>query len=349
MNTDCKMYTNLVNSRLAPWAVAKIHMDQKGFIPGRYITEHTRLASEVSHLSNSFDIDGYIVSLDQAKAYDRTDLPWLISVLSAMNIDAHLVALIKDIVFGCKSKVRINSGYSPRFSLSRGVRQGDPLSCLLYDFSIEPLGHRLRNKIRGISVLGLPPTKLMMYADDTNLFLSALDDELPVINECLKSTSYTIGCKFNLDKTDVLPIGSIAHRTLAHENGVGLPSAFTLAPGSALRVLGVWIGSTDEAAPRWKQILSHNRRLIAQWSAIGVSARNRALIAKALLLSRCYYLLDGNGMPSSILHKMSAAINRYVRGKFSSMPYSFLSAPISEGGLDCPSLVQEKLLMTLNF
>ena len=36
MNTDCKMYTNLINSQLAPWAVSKIHSDQKGFMPGRY-------------------------------------------------------------------------------------------------------------------------------------------------------------------------------------------------------------------------------------------------------------------------------------------------------------------------
>ena len=69
MNTDCKMYTNLINNCLAPWAVAKLHLDQKGFVPGRYITEHMRLASEVSHLSNLTDTDGYIVSLDQAKAY----------------------------------------------------------------------------------------------------------------------------------------------------------------------------------------------------------------------------------------------------------------------------------------
>jgi len=34
MNTDCKMYTNLINGRLAPWAMAKLHPDQKGFVPG---------------------------------------------------------------------------------------------------------------------------------------------------------------------------------------------------------------------------------------------------------------------------------------------------------------------------
>ncbi len=74
MNTDCKMYTNLVNGRISPWAVTKIHRDQAGFVPGRLITDHTRLASEVAHLSNSTNTDGYIVSLDQAKAYDKTDV-----------------------------------------------------------------------------------------------------------------------------------------------------------------------------------------------------------------------------------------------------------------------------------
>ena len=41
MNTDCKMYTNLVNARLAPWAVNKIHVDQKGFVPGWLMSDHT--------------------------------------------------------------------------------------------------------------------------------------------------------------------------------------------------------------------------------------------------------------------------------------------------------------------
>ena len=94
MNTDCKMWSNLINSRLAPWAVSKLHLDQKGFVPGRFITEHTRLASVVSHLSDHTETDGYIVSLDQAKAYDRADLPWLIDTLRAMGVCKDLVSMI---------------------------------------------------------------------------------------------------------------------------------------------------------------------------------------------------------------------------------------------------------------
>ena len=48
MNTDCKLYTNLINNRLSPWAVCKLHDNQKGFVPGRFITEHTCLAAMIS-------------------------------------------------------------------------------------------------------------------------------------------------------------------------------------------------------------------------------------------------------------------------------------------------------------
>ena len=105
MNTDCKLYTNLINPCLAPWAVSKIHTDQKGFVPGRLITEHTRLAVEVAHLSNSVGSNGYIVSLDQAKAYDHTDLSWLLRVLRAMGVSADLVSMIVDTVHDCHTRV----------------------------------------------------------------------------------------------------------------------------------------------------------------------------------------------------------------------------------------------------
>lgn len=44
-----------------------------------------------------------------------------------------------------------------------------------------------------------------------------------------------------------------------------------------------------------------------------------------------------------MLHQISQKILRFVRGRFSSTPYSILSAPLSEGGLDCPSLVHRRL------
>jgi len=241
----------------------------------------------------------------------HTDLPWLVSVLTAMGVCKDLIAMVKDHTHRCRACVRINSGYSSPF----------PLSCLLYAFSLEPLGHQLWNKIHGISVLNLPPAKLMMYTDDTNLFLSAARDNIEEVANCLESTSYAIGCKFNLDKTDVLLVGSDRHKATTQEDRVQLPGAYMLAPRSPLRVLRVWIGSQVQAGPRWAQILTHTKRLIGQWNAIGASVQNRVLIAKLLMQSQCYYLLDRNGIPPKTLTKLSNLINRFVRRRYSLLPY----------------------------
>jgi len=352
MNTDCKMYTNLVNARLAPWAVAKLHEDQKGFVPGRMMKEHTRLASEVAHLSDAGGSPGYIVSLDQAKAYDRVDQAWLLEVLCALRVPGELVALIGDITSGCRSRVRINSGYSGWFNLRRGVRQGDPLSCLLFNFSIEPLAMRLRRTVGGILLYGLPPVKVMLYADDINLFLSC-NDSVDDVNACLVTTSYAIGSKFNQEKTDVKPVGPPDFRVKCFAeqsmSGSTLPGAYILPPGGPLRVLGVWIDSHDHATHRWAQIDAHISRIIRQWCAIGASVLNRAALAKALMLSRCHFLLDGNGIPGRFLDRISNKIQRFVRGNFSDMAYRTLEVPLAEGGLNCPSLRSRKRACDLKF
>ncbi len=337
MNTDCKMYTNLVNRRISPWVVTKIHPDQAGFVPGRLITDHTRLASEVAHLSNSTNTDGYIISLDQAKAYDKTDIAWLLRVLSAMGIPEDLISLIEDVTHCCHTRVRINSGLSSPFVLNVGLRQGDPLSPILYDFSIELLGMHMRKHLTGISCCGLPPAKLIMYTDDMNLFMSTKEN-FRLVRQVMTDTMLAIGCRFNLDKTDILVVGSLVHHTNGIHDDVTacFEGAYVLPADSPLRILGVWVNSPDRATPRWKQIVSHIKKLVSQWSSIGASMLNRVVLAKALMMSRCYYLLDGN-------------IHRFVRGSYSSVPYRLLESPLSVGGLNCPSLTSRALAYDAKF
>jgi len=315
MNTDCKMFTNLVNTRLAPWVVAKLHTNQKGFVPGRHIFEHTRLASEVAHLCDSSGTPGFIVGLDQAKAYNRVDQAWLMDVLEVMGILADVLGLVENVLPKCRLHMRINSGYSTRFSLRRGMRQGDPLSCLLFNFSIKPLAMRLQGVVSGISIHGLPPAHVMLYVDDINLFLS-LQDSVTDIASCLTITSFAIGSKFNLEKTDVKPVSTAGFVQRCFDaqdmDGSTLPGAYILPPSDPLRVLGVWIGDEACATPQWKQIDQHISQLIRQWSAIGASLRNCSLLAKAFMQSRCYHLLDGNGIPAPLLNKLSRKISRFV-------------------------------------
>ena len=67
------------------------------------------------------------------------------------------------------------------------------------------------------------------------------------------------------------------------------------------------------------------------------------------MLSRCYWLLDGNSIPGPWLQRISNKIMRFVRGSFSRAPYSYLEAPLADRGLNCPSLITRKTAYNLKF
>ena len=72
----------------------------------------------------------------------------------------------------------INNGYtSERFKLSRGVKQGCPLSAYLFIIAIEMLANKIRstNNIKGLEIQG-SKTKVSLYADDSCFLLSLIED-----------------------------------------------------------------------------------------------------------------------------------------------------------------------------
>ncbi len=172
-----------------------------------------------------------------------------------------------------------------------------------------------------------------------------------LIWQVMADSSLAIGCRFNLDKTDVLVVGSLEHRSNScHEEVTAcFEGAYVLPADSPLRILGVWVNSPDRATPRWKQIIAHVKKLVSQWTSIGASLLNWVVLAKALMMSRCYYLLDGNSILPHLLRKLNNIILRFVRGSYSSTPYRLLESPLSAGGLNCPSLISRTLVYDAKF
>ena len=68
---------------------------------------------------------------------------------------------------------------SAPFKVSRGVQQGDPLSCLLFNLAIEPLANLLQ-RCKDIEGYKIPREKeklvVTMFADDTTVYMVDTDD-----------------------------------------------------------------------------------------------------------------------------------------------------------------------------
>ena len=104
----------------------------------------------------------------------------------------------------------INNGLSSEyFNLTRGVRQGDPLSPYLFLLAVETLAITIREnvEIKG-TVIDKQETKLLQYADDTMAVLSDTESAYKLF-QLLDKFKKVSGLKVNSSKTEGLWIGSL--------------------------------------------------------------------------------------------------------------------------------------------
>jgi hypothetical protein len=96
---------------------------------------------------------------------------------------------------------------------ARGVRQGDPLSCLLFNLAIEPLANLLRKSdLYGYPIPGSNDRLITtLFADDTTVYLDKRDNYGELLS-ILNLWCQVSGARFNVDKTEIIPIGSPQYR-----------------------------------------------------------------------------------------------------------------------------------------
>ena len=84
----------------------------------------------------------------------------------------HVKKWVKILYSQPQAKVLVNHTLTDTLLIGRSVRQGDPLSSLLYILTLEPLLTQIRQDkhIKGITLPGGKEQKLLGFADDANFF-----------------------------------------------------------------------------------------------------------------------------------------------------------------------------------
>ena len=203
----------------------------------------------------------------------------------------------------------------------RGVQQGDPLSCLLFNLAIEPLACLLRASptLCGITIPGVPQKTIVnMYADDTTIYLSA-DDHYTDLETILLSWCIMSGTKFNLEKTEMLPIGTQDHRDRIsatcqiHPTNPPLHEGICIAhDGQVIRCLGSWIGNGFDGATPWETILNKIKSKLAIWSSTHPTLDAKALIIQLTIGGMTQFLAKAQGMPKPITTALTKLTRDFI-------------------------------------
>ncbi|KAK2642951.1 hypothetical protein Ddye_024714 [Dipteronia dyeriana] len=150
---------------------------QMAFVRNRQILDSFVIAKEVIHHWKTSKEGGLLVKLDFEKAYDTVDHTFLDDMLKEMGFGLKWRHWVWNCISSPKFSVLVNGKPSREFELERGLRQGDPLSPLLFNVVAEGLNALLRkaiylNMIKG-AVLGNEDEQIfhLQFAEDTIVFL----------------------------------------------------------------------------------------------------------------------------------------------------------------------------------
>jgi len=346
MNSTAKMFTSLLNSRLIHRFVPLIGAHQTGFMPGRNILENVKEAQVLLDVAELRRKPLYLVLLDQEKAYDRVDHTYLWGCLRQFGVPRWMIELIKSYYRDTTSVVSINRNLSDPIQLTRGVRQGCPLSCLLFNIAIEPFALLL------IDSPGILPGWInesgirhivRMFADDTMVVLTSLGQWRGLLR-LYDLYAKASGGSLNVKKTEIVCAGI--------EGDPGHIQDVKITYKQAVRYLGIPIGVSIDLKEFWDRLLQKIKLRIAEWQKVYLGLEGRIAISKNCLQGMLWYFVRCLPINKHQIAAFSNLIDRYVWARKDSqaleapIPINQTSRPRVEGGQNTMDI--QNMITSLN-
>ena len=170
--------------------------NQKGFIKHKDgCLEHSNMITEAICDANRNNKDIYIASLDLRDAFGSVPHEYIKYVLNVMGFPEEIQALISDSYDNGTTRVRIGSQESDIIHIHKGVKQGCPLSPLIFNFCMNPLLSKVEEFGEGYKIKEGCFLKIQAYADDIIIFASTregLQTNLNIVEEFLRYAKVTV-------------------------------------------------------------------------------------------------------------------------------------------------------------
>jgi len=335
LNTDYKMATTALAKRLQSVIGKIINMDQSGYIEGRFIGHNIRLIQDILGYTKDENHGGAILFLDFRKAFDTVEWPFMFSTLKHFGFGESFIQWVRALYSRTTSCVNNFGWVSEHFNISRGIRQGCPLSALLFIIVSEIMALKIRSNkdIKGIHIKGTDKEiKLTQLADDTTIFVA----NKASINKCIsviQEFSLVAGPELNLTKSEGLWLGTDRY---SQEKPAGLNW-----PTEPVKALGIYFGYDDQKCNQlnWETKLQKLDQKLNAWKKRSLTLMGRILIVKSFGLSQLIYNAAVLAAPEYVIKRATDIVYKFIwNGKKDKIKRLTLIGDYCEGGLRAPDV-----------
>ena len=207
LNVDIKILFKALAKRLKEVLPCLISAQQTAYVQNRNIGESGILISDIIEITNTRQMESFLVMMDVEKAFGSLDHKFLVSVSKNFGFGQNFISWIEIILKNQESCV-INGGTSTKyFKLNRRARQGDPISAYLFILAFEILFLIIKENphIKRLNIFDHCYV-YSAYADDTTFFLKDVNSIKEMVNS-FHIFSLFSGLRSNLSKCEIAGIG----------------------------------------------------------------------------------------------------------------------------------------------
>lgn len=307
LNVDRKILAKILFWRLSSVAGDLLSSHQHCSVQGRSTFSAVLAVREALERCRAAGWRKYLLALDQAKAFDRVNHEYLYLLLGRYGLQGRFIDWLKTLYRGAEIFPLVNGWVGRPFEVGSGVRQGCPLSPLLYVFAIDPFIRRLESgSLCGVplGIAGVPPLKVVAYADDVSV-VSGTEEAQEVVSMIEQYTEAS-GSKVNHEKSEVFWMGE-------EGESFELPDAFP-EPQQEIKVLGIKFGPGDYGHRNWESRLVCANAKVASWKKWKLSLRERVDLIKTYLVPIFLYVSFVCILPASLYARVYSCFFQLLWG-----------------------------------
>ncbi|GAU48100.1 hypothetical protein TSUD_133200 [Trifolium subterraneum] len=345
-NFKHKIITKVLADRLAIVLPSIISQEQRAFIHGRKIADCICLTSEVVNLLHNKSFGGNVaLKVDISKAFDTLNWQFLLKVLGAFGFNENFCQWIKVILHSASLSVSINGKQRGFFSCNRGVRQGDPLSPLLFCIAEDVLSRGLTKLVSDQKIKLIKGTRNFMvpshilYADDIMVFCKGNANSINEVANLFLRYANCSGQSINPSKSIVYAGSMTAQRHNQIANLLGFSVGFL-----PFLYLGVPMFKGKPKTSHFQFIVDKIRLKLASWKASLLSIAGRIQLVKSVIQSMLMHCLLIYSWPASLTNILEKWIRNFIwsgdidKRKLVTVAWHNCCKSFSDGGLGIRSI-----------
>ncbi|GAU38712.1 hypothetical protein TSUD_396400 [Trifolium subterraneum] len=306
-STIYKIISKILTKRMGEVMTSIVGQNQAAFVPGQIIHNHILLTYElIKGYNRNGGTPRCMMQLDLQKAYDTIDWNAMECVLNEVGFPKQFTKWIMIAVTSVSYRFNINGNHTTVMKANRGLRQGDPISPLLFFIMMEYLNRCFQKlqknhnfnfhaKCEKLSLTNL------CFADDILLFSRGDAGSVSLMLETFEKFSKSTGLKVNPSKCCIF-FGGVDQCTLDDIKRITRFEEGKL----PFRYLGIPMTSKKLAIHHYMGLIDKIVGRITHWSSKLLSYAGRIQLLQNVIFAMTNYWLQCLPFPRAVLHKINS-------------------------------------------